>query len=109
MDDSTCCIKGCQDDKIYGLVRAGRLYRLSFSKSLLQHVREGLPEAYTLARFKVYKGRILERGEESSSGLYGIESHKGKLLRIALSKDVADMLCDWRFRKLREIRLTAER
>jgi hypothetical protein len=99
-----CPIKGCQDDKIYGLTKDGRLHRLSFSKSLLLHISAHLP-GYTLARFRIIRGRRLSPNEPSSTGLYGIVSHKDFLLRGALDQRIAEFLCDWKYRYLCELQL----
>ena len=83
----------------------GKLHRLSFSKSLLKHIASLTGESYTLARFRIVRGRQLNPNETSTTGLYGIETHKGFMLRIAMTPEVANFLCDWKWRKLCEVSL----
>jgi len=86
------------------LTKDGRLHRLSFSKSLLLHISAHLP-GYTLARFRIIRGRRLSPNEITPNGLYGISSHKDFLLRIAMDQRIAEFLCDWKWRYLCEIHL----
>jgi hypothetical protein len=48
-------------------------------------------------------GEALEQGQRSSTGAYAlIDSKKNKLLRVSLDMRVADLLCDWKSRRLAE-------
>lgn len=102
----SCDIKGCQDSKVWGLVKDGRLYRLTFSKSLAEHINSNLNNQYTLRRYKLVKGRRLSAEDTSSTGLYSIvDARKDYTLRVALDRRVAHMLCDWNWRYLQEVHL----
>jgi hypothetical protein len=80
------------------------LYRLTFSRSLLEHMNASLGNQYEIKRFKIIRGRILKQGESSSSGLYAIIStRKDKILRIAMNQAHAEFLCDFKSRQLQEV------
>lgn len=103
---ATCDIKGCQDSKAWGLTKNGRLYRLTFSKAVAEHINNSLNNQYTLQRFKLTKGRRLSPGE-TCNGLYGIiDRRKDFILRIALDQRIAETLCDWDWRYLQELFIT---
>lgn len=104
---NSCNIHGCQSDKAYAIInpKTNRLHRISFSKSLLEHIAKS--GDYEVREIKFSQGKILSPGETSSTGLYGIiKSKSGWTLRISLMKDVANYLCDFDSRKLCEIKIT---
>lgn len=84
------------------MVDGGRLHRATFSRSLAQHVieRAGRGE---VVRFDAVKGRTLGRGEPSASGLYAIVARRrDRMLRLAMSLEEADTLCDYDSRYIAE-------
>lgn len=85
---------------MYGLTLNGKLYRLTFSKSLAEFLAK---DKYEIRIFKVIQGGEIPKDAISSSGLYGIVSSKShKLLRLSLSKDFANFICRDKFRYLIE-------
>lgn len=101
---SECGIKGCQDVKVWGLLKDGRLYRLSFSTSVLEHINANCGNEYTLQRFRIFKGKRLAPNEVSASGLYGIiDSRRDYTLRISLCRESANIMCDFHWRYLQEV------
>lgn len=76
---------------------------MSFSKSLSRYIAG---EDYKVARLTVQTGRTLLPGETSRSGLYGIVSNKGVILRVSLYKEIAEMLSDYDTRNVQEIFVT---
>jgi hypothetical protein len=69
------------------------VYRLTFSKSLAEHIQRHAGHPLDLRRRRFLVGRPLNRGEPSPSGAYAIvDARKGKTLRIALDADIADIL-----------------
>lgn len=56
---------------------------------------------YELEEFEAIAGRRLEEGETSDSGLYCIMSSKSdRILRVTPSKEIANLLCDFKSRYL---------
>ncbi len=93
-----CSIKGCQDSKVWGLVKDGRLHRLSFSFAVITHIKAILQdEAYGIRRFKIVgPRRYLGLSEESRSGLYAIvDTRRDFILRIELDKRAAVLKTDY--------------
>lgn len=80
---------------------------MTFSKSVAEHVNALVGDEYTLQRFRIHRGRVLRPGEESQSGLYGIEAvRKEYMLRVSLCRETANLLCDFDSRRLVEVFLT---
>lgn len=94
---STFCQLGgsCKDSSlIYGLVddNANKLHKLSFSKSLINHI-VNTTTGYKQATFEFKLGERLQPGQTSKSGLYGIMSaHKRMLLRVQIDPNMAQQL-----------------
>lgn len=83
---------GCAPDKIWSIERGGKLFRLTFSKSLAEHIAG---KAFDIVRRTFIKGRELQPGEQSRSGLYAIvDRRKGIVLRISLYREIAKLLTD---------------
>lgn len=75
-------------------MRGGRLHRITFSKSLAEHLQQYLPGS-AVQRILFTVGPRLPPGQESPSGLYAIVSAKKDIvLRITLVKEVAAELSD---------------
>jgi hypothetical protein len=48
-------------------------------------------------------GEIIPRGKRARTGLYAIlDTRRDKILRVALSQEVAEILCDYQSRYVRE-------
>ena len=99
MKTKSCGIYGCQEDLIWGLIRPdGKLARFSFSKNLLEWLnRQYLGSTGTIEQFRFRKGRRLEIGEQSASGIYAITAEKGSIgrtLRACYSAEQAAFLSD---------------
>lgn len=107
----TCSIDGCLSDTAYALIdpKTKRVHRISFSTSLLKYIRNTYPQ-YSHLEVRTIKfrlGRELQPGEASSTGIYAIVKAKNNwTLRISLQKDIANYLCDFNSRKLRECIIT---
>lgn len=103
-----CATGSCQtSDRIWGIINpiTNRLHRLTFSKSLADFICATNPE-YQVARFAYSIGRVLERGEVSSTGIYGIMSaSKHYALRASLIKGTAELYTEDSSRYLRELHL----
>ena len=99
---------GCKSNSIvYGVVNpeTNRLHRLTFSRSLANHIVKGTPNE--VRRFNYVLGRKLEKKERSSNGLYGIVSSlknsNDLVLRISLCYNTAQLLTPDRYRHLAEV------
>ena len=59
---------------------------------------------YDIKRITLKLGKELAKGEPSPSGAYAIvDQRKGKILRVALSQQIAELLAaDYRSRKVQE-------
>lgn len=53
-----------------------------------------LSPEYTAKRLRVRRGKLLSPGEQSSSNIYLIVSHKGIVLRATLNREIAEMYYD---------------
>lgn len=107
MKTKSCTIHGCQEDLIWGLIRPdGKLSRFSFSKNLLEWLNQQyLGGECTIAQFKFRRGRQLEIGERSASGIYAITAEKGSIgrtLRACYSAEQAAFLSDPGTRSIHE-------
>jgi hypothetical protein len=107
MKTKSCGIYGCQEDLIWGLIRPdGKLSRFSFSKNLLEWLnRQYLNGECTVTQFKFRKGRRLEIGEQSASGIYAITAEKGSIgrtLRACYTAEQAAFLADPGTRSIHE-------
>lgn len=94
-------------DRVYGIInaKASTLHRLTFSKSLADHLTTYNPD-YTVRTFRYILGPKLGTGEISASGLYAITSNlstsKELVLRISLDRETADLLTSDQYRSLHE-------
>lgn len=84
---------GCAPDKIWSIERGGKTYRLTFSKSLAEHIACRAKEPFKIERRTFVKGRELSPGEQSRSGLYAIvDRRKGLVLRISMYREIAELM-----------------
>lgn len=99
----------CKDtEKIWGITKNGKLYRLTFSKSLAYHIKEQNNE-YEIKQYRFIIGKKLEKNQTSESGLYALMSKKGDYaLRISLIKGVAKLHSDDNTRYLAQAWLLAD-
>jgi hypothetical protein len=80
------------------------VYRLTFSRSLAEIICRDT--GLKLQRFNCIAGRILDVGELSKTGIYGVLSkNKGVLLRAPLIQQVAEMYRDNQYRDICEVYL----
>jgi hypothetical protein len=87
------------------LTKAGKLYRITFSKSLAEHIQRYCgPENLQIERVTFEIGRTLAPGEPSRSGLYAITSTRKDLkpLRITLFADAAALMTPDHWREIHE-------
>ncbi len=69
------------------------MYRITFSKSLADHINHRSDGRFELRRVMVKVGEPLEKGQISSTGAYALlDSRKRKLLRVSLDYQVAQLL-----------------
>lgn len=87
-------------------MKDGKVFRITFSKSLAEHLLRCGPQGLHIERVAFQVGRRLQHGEQSASGLYAITSTRekdhGLVLRITLSAGVAKMLTPDHWREIRE-------
>lgn len=70
---------------------------------MIDLLRSKVGTKYQIEKGKMILGKRLEKGEESSTGLYGIVSSiTDKPLRVALNKDIANMLAGDQYRYITE-------
>lgn len=108
----SCPISGCVElnTYTYGLAYEGKLYRISFSRSLLKYIRDTYFPNYDLVRFRYKVGHKLNYKEKSPNNVYAIMSSKNdKVLRISLIKEFAEELCDYEYRYLSEVYLEVDK
>lgn len=110
MYKETCSLQGCLSDKSYGIInkKTKRIHRISFSKSLLEHIiKTTKNNDLVLCEITFKLGKELKPNETSSTGIYAIVKSKNDwTLRISLFKNVANYICDFDTRKLRECIIT---
>ena len=88
------------------MVDGRRVYRITFSKSLADHMVRALG-CYEVKRVTFRVGRELLPGEASRSQLYALVSKRsGAVLRISMVREIAEELCDYDSRYLAECWLT---
>lgn len=95
---------GCAPNKVWALIKDGKVHRLTFSKSLAQHIQRSSPEPFEIQRVTFRTGKRLQHGEDSRSGLYAIMSTRKPdlALRITLFKDAAQLMTPDHWREIRE-------
>lgn len=98
-----CESGACAADRAYAVVRGGRLLRLSFSRSLCEHISSKVPGS-EVRRCLLRVGAVVPPGGESPSGLYAVCKTSGWPLRVTLFRELADL---WRHetRTVRECRV----
>jgi len=111
LEPQTCSTtQGCLADKAYAIVniKTKKIHRISFSTSLLQHIVDtGNDSNLQVKEISFRLGKELEPNETSSTGMYAIVKAKNNwTLRISLIKDVANFICDFKTRKIRECIIT---
>lgn len=88
---------------MYAIERNGFLYRLTFSKSLAEHICEKYQ--YSLNTYNAIVGKMLKPGEESKTGFYGLMSSTGILLRVSLIREISELHYDGESRFICEVQL----
>lgn len=84
-----CSVSGCPKDKIYTIEKDGKVYRLTFSRSLADHICRVKPGFTQSHKVFVY-GDELKPGEVSKSGLYAVTKTNGWALRITMFPELAE-------------------
>lgn len=105
---SSCPTQGCLSDRAYAIVntKTKKIYRISFSTSLLEHIIKD-DKNLQVREISFRLGKELEPNETSSTGMYAlVKSKTNWTLRISLHKNVANYLCDFDTRRLRECIIT---
>lgn len=96
-------------DKVWGVVnpKSNTLHRLTFSEDLAQWM-SSYDESYKPRPFRFVRGKKLEPGTKSKTGLYAIVgTRKDLVLRITLFKDGAEMLTEDDSRHIEEVSLVS--
>lgn len=88
---------------MYAIERNGFLYRLTFSKSLAEHICDKYQ--YSLNSYNAVVGKLIQPGEQSTTGFYGLLSSTGILLRVSMIKEISEMHYDGESRFLCEVKL----
>lgn len=97
-----CSVSGCPKDKAYAIIKGNKIHRITFSKSLCEHICN-LDNSFYFKKITFINGKKLKKGEKSSSGLYSIISSKNDwTLRITLFQEFAEFTRDDRFRYVSE-------
>lgn len=101
-----CSTGSCKTlDRIWGIVKGNKIHRLTFSKSLAEHIVQKNKE-YSVQRFEFQIGKPLQRSEISRTGFYGIISTSKQIaLRISLIRECAEYLTQDESRYLAEVSL----
>jgi len=77
---------------VWSIERGGKIYRLTFSKSLAEYI-SSLIGPCEINRRTFMVGRRLEHSETSRSGLYAIvDCRKNMTLRITMFLEIATLL-----------------
>ena len=95
-------------DKVWGIIcpDTNTLHRMTFSKSLAEHIAETCGPQYKAAPFTYRRGKMLAPGQGSCNGLYAIIGTKKDLvLRISLFKEGAELMTQDNSRHIEEIYL----
>jgi hypothetical protein len=101
--------QGCLSDKAYAIVDTyyKKIHRISFSASLLEHILDSTQPNLEVREISFSLGKVLKPNEVSSTGIYALVKAKNDwTLRISLHKNVANYLCDFDTRRLRECIIT---
>lgn len=96
----------CANDRAWGILRGDRLHRVTFSRSLADYIVRQLGADYRLARLTFTTGAPIEPGEVSPTGLYTITTMKGRVLRVSLHREAAEMFRD-ESRSIRHCRIVS--
>jgi hypothetical protein len=98
-------VKGCPDDKAWAIVSKQGVHRITFSQDLAEHALNSIKDPqYSIQRVRLFLGKELPLGQVSSTGAYAIiDRRKGKTLRVALNQELAEVLCDYSSRYVREV------
>ncbi len=97
----SCSTSGCPKDRIFAIRDEYRLYRLTFSRSLADHICKDHPGLWVESR-RFVLGEVLGPNTVTGANLFAICSKSsGFCLRIALRRDLAELLTD-DSRELRE-------
>ncbi len=110
MPQLECSIKGCPNDKAWAIISNKGVHRITFSKDLAEHALKLSGITAQVERITLREGKELVKGETSPSGLYAIiDRRKGKILRVALGQEIAEVLAaDYKTRKVTEAYITRE-
>jgi hypothetical protein len=90
----SCSALGCPKDRVYAVQDSTRLYRLTFSRSLAEHIAQGRSGLQVVGR-RFFLGQTLTAGTPTEAKLFAICSKKtGVCLRISLFRELAHLLTD---------------
>ncbi len=82
-----------------------KLHRVTFSHAVAKRIADISGDAFKLIQVDLFPGRRLSP-DERSNALYGVLSAKnGRILRVAIQHDVAQLISDDKFRYLCELRI----
>lgn len=94
---------GCPKDKAWAIIKEGKLFRITFSKSLAEHIVKTTGGWFEVARITLKLGDEVPKGKKAKTGLYAILSRKSDIiLRVCLDKKAAEIECDYVSRYIRE-------
>lgn len=94
-EDQICNNGSCKtSNKVWALVDKNKCcYRLTFSKSLAEFIISSERPDLKLARIEYARGKRLGNSDTANSGIYGILSSQGIVLRASLIKEQALEYC----------------
>ncbi len=85
-------------------MKDGKLHRVTFAYSVAKRISELAGEGFEVIPVKLMRGKPIPINECRSPGLFGIVSKaKDKLLRVAMTPEIAKILADDNSRYLCEI------
>lgn len=93
-------MSGCDKDTCYAVVQGDKLKRLSFSRSLCDHIQSKTPGS-EVRRVTLRVGKDIPPNKASPNGLYAVCKKSGWPLRVTMFQELAE---SWRHetRQVRE-------
>jgi len=83
---------------VWSIEANGKVHRLTFSRSLAEHINEQCGGRFDIVRRTFRTGRHLRAGEPSASGVYAVvDTRKFITLRLPLIQGAAEIMrSEWR-------------
>lgn len=96
-----CPVSGCKFDKAWGIVKDNKVYRITFSKSLVDLILKDLQGDYRVARLSIQLGDKIDDIDSSKAKIFAICKSKTKWpLRVTMFREAAKL---WEDKGVRDI------